>query len=107
MSWSNWKPIHEFEIYGTKGYIHIIGLGRKYGGTEKVILGKRKENDTDHPLEKEFICDPDADKSLSREVEAFVRAIHGGKNMIPTGQDGFAALKIVEKIYGSQKKYGI
>ncbi|MBI5728692.1 MAG: Gfo/Idh/MocA family oxidoreductase [Candidatus Magasanikbacteria bacterium] len=99
VSWSNWKPIHNFEIFGTKGYISVEGLGRKYGGTEKVIWGRRKEGDIDHPIEKEFICDPDADKSLNKELNEFASAIRAGRDPVPSGRDGYEVLKIVEKIY--------
>lgn len=99
VSWSNWKPIHNFEIYGTKGYISIDGLGKKYGGTEKVILGKRNEKDPDHPTECEFICNPDADNSLVKELQEFISAIKDKRDSIPSAVDGYESLKIVEKIY--------
>lgn len=99
VSWSNWKPIHIFEIYGNKGSIVIEGLGRKYGGTEKVILGKRNPEKEDAPFEKEFVCDPDADKSLERELDEFARCIRTGEDPSPSGKDGLEALKIVEKVY--------
>jgi len=99
VSWSNWKPIHNFEIFGTKGFLSVEGLGRKYGGTEKVIWGKRSEKKPDHPVEKEFICDPDADKSLGRELSEFARSIRSGREPAPNGQDACEVLKIVEKIY--------
>lgn len=99
VSWSNWKPLHNFEIFGSKGYLLVEGLGRKYGGTEKVIWGQRNEKKPDHPTEKEFICDPDADKSLERELAEFARAIRSGRESVPNGQDAFEVLKIVEKIY--------
>lgn len=99
VSWSNWKPVHNFEIYGTEGYISIEGLGRKYGGTEKVILGKRNPKDTDHPHEREFICNPDANNSLIKELQEFVLAIKEKRNPTPSAIDGYEALKIVEKIY--------
>lgn len=102
VSWSNWKPIHNFEIFGTKGYINIEGLGKKYGGTEKVILGKRNEKDPDHPTEREFICNPDADISLIKELQEFISAIKEKRNPVPSAVDGYEALKIVEKIYGKK-----
>lgn len=99
VSWSNWKPIHNFEIYGTKGFISIEGLGKKYGGKEKVILGKRNEKDPDHPTEREFICNPDAGISLVKELQEFISAIKEKRNPVPSAVDGYEALKIVEKIY--------
>lgn len=99
VSWSNWKPIHSFEIYGTTGYLKIEGLGRKYGGTEKLFLGRRNEETPDHPKEQEFVCDPDADKSLCRELNEFILSIKKNREPLVTGRDALAALKIVEEIY--------
>jgi len=99
VSWSNWMPVHNFEIFGTKGFLSVEGLGRKYGGTEKVIWGKRSEKNPDHPVEKEFICDPDVDKSLGRALSEFARSIRSDREPVPNGQDAYEVLKIVEKIY--------
>lgn len=98
VSWSNWKPIHRFEMYGTKGYIVVLGLGRKYGGGEKVILGKRSK-DSGVESEKEFVCNPDADLSLERELEEFVFAIREKRDPVPSGIDALKTLEIVERIY--------
>lgn len=99
VSWSNWKPIHNFEIFGTKGYLCVEGLGRKYGGTEKLIWGKRDDQYSDHPVEKEFICDPDADQSLVLELKEFVSAIKHKRDPVPSGRDAYEVLRIVEKVY--------
>lgn len=104
VSWSNWKPIHNFEIFGTKGYLNIEGLGRKYGGTEKLIWGRRDDNYGDHPQEKEFICDPNADKSLVRELKEFVAAIKAKRDPVPNGKDAVEALKIVERVYKTSRQ---
>ncbi|MBI5413003.1 Gfo/Idh/MocA family oxidoreductase [Candidatus Peregrinibacteria bacterium] len=100
VSWSNWRPIHNFEIFGTKGYVSIEGLGKKYGGTEKVILGKRNPKYIDHPIERECICNPDADASLIKELQEFIAAIKEKRNPVPNAADAYEVLKIVEKIYG-------
>lgn len=106
VSWSNWKPTHQFEIYGSEGYIRIEGLGRKYGGEEKVYVGKKDVKNPDHPIEKEYICNPDADQSLVRELVEFGKSIQEKRRPYPSGEDGYEALRVVEKIYRQQKKYG-
>ena len=99
VSWSNWKPIHQFEIFGTKGYIIVDGLGRKYGHDEKVILGVRDDNYSWQPKEEIFECNPDADLSLAREAEEFVNAILENREPVPSAADAFKTMEIVEKIY--------
>lgn len=99
VSWTNWKPIHEFEIFGTKGYLLVQGLGRKYGGAEKLIWGERNAKDPDHPVEKEYVCNPDADASLVKELEEFISAIKEKRQPVPSGMDAVETLKIVERVY--------
>lgn len=98
VSWSNWKPTHRFEIYGTKGYIVVDGLGKKYGGTEKVILGTRSA-ESGVEKEEEIICDPNADLSLERELKEFTSAIMEKRAPVPGGVDALQTLQIVERIY--------
>ena len=42
VSWTNWKNIFSFEIFGTNGYLKIEGLGGSYG-PETLELGRRKK----------------------------------------------------------------
>lgn len=98
-SWTNWKAIHNFEIYGSKGYLIIDGLGRKYGGGEKLIWGTRSDNFADLPKEEVFDCDPNADASLARALDEFVSAIKEKRKPSPNGKDAYEVLKIVEKVY--------
>lgn len=97
-SWSQWKPTYSLEIEGTEGYIRIEGLGKKYGGTERVYYGKRRE-DFGVPQEELIECDTNADTSLERALDEFVAAIHEKREPKPSGEDGVAVLKIVEQIY--------
>ncbi|MBI2989746.1 MAG: Gfo/Idh/MocA family oxidoreductase [Candidatus Magasanikbacteria bacterium] len=99
VSWSNWKPLHRFEIYGSFGYIHVEGLGRKYGGTEKVIFGIRDETYSALPREEIFECNPDAELSFVREMRELLLAIEEGRDPVPSGKDALSVLKIVEQIY--------
>lgn len=101
-SWTQWKPLHNFEIYGTKGYLSIEGLGKKYGGEEKLVFGKRTGNFKAE--EQVIVCDSDADKSLAKEMEEFVHAIRERREPSPSGRDGLEALKIVHSIYDSEKR---
>ena len=101
VSWTNWDPVHNFEIYGTLGYIRIEGLGNvPYGyGKEKLTLGLRSKNYFDAPKEKEFFCGADKNQSLAKELQEFISAIREKRTPRPSGEDGYQALKIVERIY--------
>ena len=100
VSWSNWDPLHQFEIYGTKGYIKVEGLGRKYGGTEAVVVGLKQRDPRLAPRERRYVCNPDANLSLSRELKEFMSAVRQGRAPVPNGADAYQALTIVKKIYG-------
>lgn len=105
VSLSMWKANHVFEIYGTKGYLVIDGLGRKYlgdyGGGEKLIIGQRTKNFK--AKEKIISCGRDADKSLEREVREFVASIKEKRTPSPGGIDAIKTLEIVKKIYAQNK----
>lgn len=102
VSWTNWEWVHSFEIYGEKGYLIIEGLDTRYKGPERLIWGRR-----DHTFarpEEETFTFPDERKhhSFRREIENFAAAIRGDaavRKNFPRGEDAYAVLKVVEKIY--------
>ncbi len=101
-SLTQWKRKHTFEIYGTKGYLVVEGLGMRYGEPEKLILGLRTK-DPDVVKEKIIKCDPVADHSLELELKEFISAIKKGTPLDPTPQDAYETLKIVEEVYEENK----
>lgn len=101
-SLTQWKPLHNFEIYGTQGYLSIVGLGRKYGGSEKLVMTKRAD-DFGKVKEKVIICNPIADDSLRFELAEFVSAIKHKRPPVPSPIDAYETLKIVERIYRTNK----
>ena len=103
VSLTQWKPIHNFEIYGTKGYLSIEGLGQKYGGGEKLVIGRRAVDFTGEVKEKVITCNPNADDSLTLELAEFVSAIRQGRQVVPSGVEAYETLKIVEKTYAANK----
>lgn len=102
VSWTQWNPLHNFEIYGTKGYLVVDGLGKKYGGGERLVVGKRKD---DFTAEEHIVaCDQNADRSLELMLTEFISAIKEGRETAPSGRDGLETLKIVHEIYGDKKR---
>jgi predicted dehydrogenase len=98
---TQWKRKHTFEIYGTKGYLIVEGLGMRYGEPEKLILGKRTK-DPDIVKEKVIRCNPIADNSLKLELKQFISQIHEGLPY-PSDWDAYRTLKIVEEVYKQNK----
>jgi len=101
-SWSQWKPSYLLELFGTKGYLIIEGLGKKYGGKERLYIGKRS---ADFGVEKEEVieCDTNADNSLRKELAEFISSLKEFREPSPSANDALEALKIVEEIYRAQK----
>lgn len=97
-SWSQWDPRFVFEIYGSEGYARMQGLGKKYGGTERVFYAKRRE-DFSAPAEEMIECDTNADNSLQSALDEFVSAVAEGRDPQASGRDALAVLKIVEDVY--------
>ncbi len=102
-SLTQWKPLHNFEIYGTKGYLSVEGLGRKYGNGEKLIVGRRAKDFDREVKEKTIVCNSNADDSLKLELEEFVSAIKQRRNTSPSPTDAFENLRIIEKVYSASK----
>lgn len=100
-SLTQWKRMHTFEIYGTKGYLIVEGLGMRYGDPEKLILGKRTDN-PDIVRETVIRCDPVADHSLEHEFKEFISAKKPGGSL-PLPFEAYETLKIVEEIYRTNK----
>ena len=98
-SWTQWKNLFSFEIYGELGYIKIEGLGGSYG-TEKFIFGKR---DFDSPFSEEIIEFRGEDQSWLCEWQEFTSAIKEDRQPLGNGYDGLKSLDIVEAIYKSAK----
>jgi len=93
--WTEWKNRFNFEIYGTKGYLRIDGLGGSYG-TESLILGLRVPGKAPKEKTWQFISQ---DESWNKEWKDFKRSIFSKNNVGATGEDGLRVLKIIDEIY--------
>lgn len=103
VSLTQWKPLHNFEIYGTKGYLSVEGLGQKYGDGEKLVIGKSRADFAGEVKEKTIICNPIADDSLRLELAEFVSAIRENRTVVPSPTAAYETLKIVERVYRTNK----
>lgn len=99
-SWTQWKNLFSFELFGQDGYIIVEGLGGSYG-TERAILGKRAFLE---PFREEIIEFRGEDPSLSKEWQEFVAAIGEDREPLGNGYDGSQALKLACAVYESAEK---
>ncbi len=101
VSWTNWKNIFSFEVFGTDGYLRIEGLGGSYG-SEKLEFGKRKKEGGRPDIETfEF---PPEDISWKDEWKEFKDACKDGREPIGNGYDGMKANEVIDAIYESNKE---
>ncbi|HEY9778030.1 MAG TPA: Gfo/Idh/MocA family oxidoreductase [Planktothrix sp.] len=98
-SWTEWKNMFSFEIFGRVGKLQIDGLGGSYG-TETLTFYKMKPELGPPDVERfEF---PANDASWQTEFDHFVRDIETGISSGPTADDAVAVWEIVEKIYATR-----
>lgn len=98
VSLTQWKNHFSFDIYGTKGYLLVHGLGRSYGVEtltygSGVGLGKV-------PKEKiwEFRGE---DISWTEEWKNFRQGIFAHKPVLSSGADNVEVLKVIDGLYKS------
>lgn len=98
-SWTEWKNLFSFEIFGQTAKLQIDGLGGSYG-VETLTYYKMKPEMGPPDLEKfEF---PGPDQSWQLEFDDFIADIESGSKNAANLEDALAALKIADRIYGSK-----
>ena len=95
-SWSEWKNMFCFEIYGREGKIQIDGLGGSYGRESLILYQMSAEMGPPATVNYEF---PESDNSWRLELVDFIGSI-GGKNTLQSdGNSALRVLEIIESIY--------
>jgi predicted dehydrogenase len=97
-SWTQWRNMFRFEVFGRDGYLQITGLGGSYGPERLVHGRRRKESGPPHEESWDF---PDRDVSWELEWQEFRSAITEGRRPLGDGRDGLAAAIIIDGIYES------
>jgi predicted dehydrogenase len=95
-SWTEWKNLFSFEIFGRDGKLEVTGLGGSYGTERLAYYRMRPEMG---PPETTMLEYPMADASWQTEFAEFTEDIRLGRRPAPGLQDARAALQIVERIY--------
>ena len=98
VSWTNWRNVFSFEIFGTRGYITVNGLGGSYG-PETLEFGRRRPEGGRPDIES--IAYPPEDSSWRAEWQEFRDAIASGRAPYGSGVDGLMANRVIEALYRS------
>lgn len=96
VSWTQWKNLFSFEIFGRDGYASAHGLGRSYG-PEYALVGRRAP-EGGPPLEERFDF-PGEDQSWAREWEDFIRAVQTGRPPLAEGREALRTLEWIYRLY--------
>ena len=99
-SWTQWKNLFSFEIFGRDGYLIVEGLGGSYG-PERLIWGRRLPQSG--PPEEERFEFPGPDISWREEWREFVAAIREDREPLANGYDGWQAVRMAYAIYESAR----
>jgi len=95
-TWTEWKNLFSFEIYGRDGKLDINGKGGSYGLERLVWYRMLPELGPPETTLWEF---PMRDNSWEIEIEEFLEDIRQRRNPHPGLEDAQAALRIVEQLY--------
>jgi predicted dehydrogenase len=99
-SWTQWKNLFRFEIFGLNGFLTVEGLGGSYG-PELLTMGLRRP-ESGAPLLESWEY-PGPDISWEAEWREFTGAIRENRPPLGEGYDGYQAALIIDSIYESSK----
>ena len=95
-SWTEWKNIFSFEIYGRQGKLSIEGLGGSYGVERLTFYRMLPEMGPPETTVWEY---PFPDRSWEREFAEFESAIAEGRQPVGNIDDAKAMLEIIGHAY--------
>ncbi len=96
-SWTEWKNLFSFEIYGQKGKIEISGLGGSYG--EETLTLYKMSKKLGPPKKKIWRFNSEIDKSWNLEFKFFYKLIKRNNFDDTNLYDSYQTMQIIEKIY--------
>jgi predicted dehydrogenase len=99
-SWTQWKNLFSFEVFGKNGSLSIEGLGGSYG-TERLVVAVRNPAGGVAFMKEETFGGPD----LSWELEwrDFVNAVTERTAYWGAPEDGVAAMSMIDALYRSAR----
>jgi predicted dehydrogenase len=95
-SWSEWKNMFSFEIYGRDGKLEINGLGGSYGVESLTFYRMLPGMGPPETTRWEY---PFADRSWDAETAEFIAAISEDRRPIGDAAEAMACMSVIERIY--------
>jgi len=95
-TWTEWKNLFSFEIYGREGKLHIEGLGGSYG-TERLAWYRMLPEMG--PPETTIWEYPFPDRSWDAEFAELMAALKEGRQPLGAIDDAMANLEIIGRLY--------
>ena len=99
-SWTEWKNLFSFEVFGRQGKLQVDGLGGSYGVERLTHHRMRPEMGPPDTVDWDY---PGDDASWREEYASFLQATSGGATANATLEDAAAALAIVEDAYRGRR----
>jgi predicted dehydrogenase len=100
-SWTEWRNLFSFELFGRDGKLQTDGLGGSYGVERLTHYRMRPEMGPPDTTSWEY---PGGDGSWSLEWSAFLDCLRGGDGPVATVEDALAALDVVGRMYASAER---
>ena len=95
-SWTQWKNLFSFEVFGRDGYVCAEGLGGAYG-PECAVVGRR--NPRGGAPHCECFDYPDEDRSWELEWADFLRGIAGEGTPHSLGPEALGTIEWIYRLY--------
>lgn len=95
-TWTEWKNMFSFEIYGRDAKLDICGLGGSYGPERLIWYRMRPEMGPPDTTVRDY---EGPDRSWEREFEDFLNAVDTGQEPCGSLRDARAVLSIIDQLY--------
>jgi predicted dehydrogenase len=95
-SWTEWKNLFSFEVFGRTGKLQIDGLGGSYGTERLTYYRMLPELGPPESTTWEF---PNEDTSWEDEFAHFVECVENGTPLSGSLHDALGNLRVVEELY--------
>lgn len=99
-SWTQWKNLFSFEVFGEKGFLDVKGLGGSYG-PERLIIGKRKPHGGVPNITEEIFEEDDF--SWEREWDDFISHLENKSAYFGTPEEGLDVMRTIDALYRSSE----
>lgn len=95
-TWTEWKNMFSFEIYGRDGKLQIDGLGGSYGIESLTFYRMLPGMGPPETTRWEY---PFPDRSWEAETAEFIAAIEEGRRPIGDAADAVSSMSVIERMY--------